>query len=223
MTLVDGLVSRRELNRRVGLVLGPRTESGRVPCCIAPLLPTEDLVLIAVKPDNLRPAPHPASVMSTAWNNAALAYKRACMYPGAETAFELACRFAPPDSRELRSTLQNRIKNLMTMRREGVGEAAEHQVRTGECMGWMFKPITNLTELRGKDCCYGMDFVPGYSNRQLHVGITGGPGSQHYERQWIYDPTAAGGFREVPNPGEMSGPARKATDLGTGAAIDELD
>ena len=58
-------------------------------------------------------------------------------------------------------------------------------------MGQLFSPITSLPEHRGLDCSMGCDFVPGYTRRMLHCGITHSvdrqPACTTFARLWVYD------------------------------------
>ncbi len=70
MVIVDGLLSRLELNGWCALVLSDlRLENGRIPLGIAPIQPDDPLELIAVQPQNVVLAPHVPERMGTAWNN----------------------------------------------------------------------------------------------------------------------------------------------------------
>ena len=189
MVIIQGLKAKAELNGKVALILGPRIEeSGRIPCCLAPVLVTDDLMQLAARPENLRIAPHPPQVMSHAWNNASQAYKRAGKLLEADDAAALAHEFAPDN----KPALANWIKLVLTMRRDGVGDDMDElQDRIGRMMGKLFAPVSSLPEFRGLDCCFGYDHVPGYTERQLMMGISNSVDSQparsQWARQWIFD------------------------------------
>ena len=184
MVIVYRLVSKPELNGRHGLVVGPLTQSGRVPVAIAPLQPTELLIDVAVKPENLAIPPEPPESLGTAWNNLAYAYKRAEKYNDAGEAYDMALTFKPGDP----TTLANFFKLCMLMIREKRGDVDTLRKKCSELITELFKPVTTLPELRGFECVCGVDFVPGFEGRQLHCGVAAQdqPNATHYVRQWIF-------------------------------------
>lgn len=105
MVILHGLVSKPELNGRHGLVLGPLA-SGRAPVAIAPVQDTEHLIQISVKPANCALPPEPPDRLATAWNNLALAYKRAgaSAYDQAAAAYETALKLQPGKPNFMEST-----------------------------------------------------------------------------------------------------------------------
>ena len=183
MVRIQGLKSKPELNGKIAVVTGPPAETGRIPCTIAPVLPTEELARISAKEDNLELLPHPPDIMATAWNNVALALKRADALVEANGAFMTAHKYAPDGSPIQLNTLGNWIKLCTAMRSAGVADESALESKVSSLMGELFKRVTTRPELRGLDCVYGIDFVPGYSQRQLMCGIANSvdaqPARQH--------------------------------------------
>ena len=182
MVLIQGLKSKPELNGKIAVITGP-ADNGRVPCTVAPVLPTDVLARIAAKPVNLEIKPHPPDIMATAWNNVALALKRADALVEANGAFMTAHKYAPDGSPIQLNTLGNWIKLCTAMRSAGVADESALESKVSSLMGELFKRVTTRPELRGLDCVYGIDFVPGYSQRQLMCGIANSvdaqPARQH--------------------------------------------
>ena len=172
MVRVQGLQSKPELNGKIAVVTGPPAENGRITCLIAPVLPTEELARISAKEDNLVLLPHHPDIMATAWNNVALALKRADALVEANGAFMTAHKYAPDGSPIQLNTLGNWIKLCTAMRSAGVADESALESKVSSLMGELFKRVTTRPELRGLDCVYGLDFVPGYSQRQLFCGIS---------------------------------------------------
>ena len=190
MVWIRGLVSRPELNGKVALVTGAPTTSGRWPCCVAPMLDTEDLERIAAKPENVHLAPHPAHVMATAWNNLALAFKRADSLIEAEEAYKTSFAFAPPRSAVRAETLHNWMKCCMTMLRERVGDSAAVNEKLGRLLPLLFEPINTLPELSGLDNNMGYDFMPGYTDRRFFMAVGESAAAiqqKQYTRLWVFD------------------------------------
>ena len=171
MVLIQGLKSKPELNGKIAVITGP-ADNGRVPCTVAPVLPTDVLARIAAKPVNLEIKPHPPDIMATAWNNVALALKRSNALVEANGAFMTANEFAPPGSSIQLNSLANWIKLCTAMGQAGVADAGALQDKISSLMGQLFAQVTSRPELHGLDCVYGLDFVPGYSQRQLFCGIS---------------------------------------------------
>jgi hypothetical protein len=191
MVIVDGLLSRLELNGRCALVLSDlRLENGRIPLGIAPIQPDDPLELIAVQPQNVVLAPHVPERMGTAWNNLAYAYKRAGKYIEAGAAYEVALEFMA--GQQAPTVIHNLVKLCMTMLREGHTDNPDKiNARIESLLGHLFQPITSLPEFRGRDCNYGIDFVPGYPSRMIMCGIHNpsdvSPLSTTYSRLFVFD------------------------------------
>ena len=113
MVVVQGLMSRPELNGRHAFVVGSPTDSGMVSVCLAPLMPTEPLIAICVEPENISVAPQTPHAMAAGWNNLAFAYKRAGRNEEAAGAYETALELGPPG--EAARQLVNLIKLCMAM------------------------------------------------------------------------------------------------------------
>ena len=171
MVRIQGLKSKPELNGKIAVVTGPPAETGRIPCTIAPVLPTEELARISAKEDNLELPPHPPDIMATAWNNVALALKRSDALVEANGAFMTAHKYAPSGSPIQLNTLGNWIKLCAAMRLAGVADESALESKVSSLMGQLFGRVTSRPELRGLDAVYAIDFVPGYSQRQLMCGI----------------------------------------------------
>lgn len=188
MVIIYGLVGKPELNHRHGLVVGPLTDSGRVPVAIAPVQPTELLISVAVRPENLAIPPEAPESIARAWNNLAFAYKRANRYNEAGEAYELALSLNPGEP----STLANFSKLCLTMIREKCGDVDALRRKANHLITELFKPVTTLPELAGFESVCGIDFVPGYEERRLHCGIVAQdqPGATSYVRQWVFDEEA---------------------------------
>jgi len=188
MVQVSGLISKPELNGRHALVVDELSSNGRIPVVIAPLMPDEALVSILVKPQNIELAPQPPEVMATAWNNVAFAYKRANRLAEAGQAYEYALVLALPEDRPL--TISNLVKLCAAAQRSGQGDPEAINRRMSQLMQQLFEPMTSLPELRGLDCTYGIDFVPGYEQRMLLVGIVHSvdaqPARSKYARLWVF-------------------------------------
>ena len=186
---VQGLKSKPELNGKIAVVTGPPAETGRIPCTIAPVLPTEELARISAKEDNLELLPHPPDIMATAWNNVALALKRSDALVEANGAFMTAHKYAPSGSPIQLNTLGNWIKLCAAMRLAGVADESALESKVSSLMGQLFGRVTSRPELRGLDAVYAIDFVPGYSQRQLMCGIANSvdaqPARQHGQRRWL--------------------------------------
>jgi len=226
MVILHGLVSKPELNGRHGLVLGPLA-SGRAPVAIAPVQDTEHLIQISVKPANCALPPEPPDRLATAWNNLALAYKRAgaSAYDQAAAAYETALKLQPGKP----NFMANYIKLCLVMagERRGDPEVAQAlQEKAGKYLSKLFRPVTTLPENRGLDCNLGIDFVPGYSQRMLTAGVVNSvdaqPARTTYARQWVYDPQREA-LQEI-NPGDgkpltMSAEAREAISRGHGTHV----
>eukprot|EP00966_Prymnesium_polylepis_P188200 4361746-Prymnesium_polylepis.1 len=196
MGLLVGLNSKPELNGRLALIVGPPTETGCVPCCLAPELPTDEPQRIAVNKENLQVATETPHVVATSWINLALAFRRAGALDDAYGAYEIAYELAPPGSQLRGSTLGHWAKLCIEMKQERpLAAALEDDVHS--LMTEIFEPITSAPEQEGLACRYGYDIVPGFEGRQLHVGIlkaNGQPGQSGYLRQWIF---ASGQLLEV--------------------------
>ena len=192
MVIVDGLLSRLELNGRCALVLSDlRLENGRIPLGIAPIQPDDPLELIAVKPQNVVLAPHVPERMGTAWNNLAYAYKRAGKYIEAGAAYEVALEFMA--GQQAPTVIANLVKLCMTMLQEGHTDNPDKMnARIGSLLSHLFHPITSLPEFHGRDCNCGIDFVPGYPSRMIMCGIHTNPLdvpplSTTYSRLFVFD------------------------------------
>ena len=184
MVRVQGLKSKPELNDKIAVVTGPPAENGRIPCTIAPVLPTEELARISAKEDNLELLPHPPDIMATAWNNVALALKRSDALVEANGAFVTAHEYAPSGSPIQLNILANWIKLCSAMRSAGLAaDESALESKVSSLMGQLFQRVTSRPELRGLDAVYAVDFVPGYSQRQLMCGIANSvdaqPARQH--------------------------------------------
>ena len=59
MVRIHGLKSKPELNDQIAVITGEPAENGRIPCTIAPVVSTEEVVRISAKDDNLELVPHP--------------------------------------------------------------------------------------------------------------------------------------------------------------------
>ena len=188
MVILHGILSKPELNGRHCLVVGPLTATGRAPVAVAPVLPTEPVISLAVKPENCALPPEPPERLGTAWNNLALAYKRAGRYEEAGAAYETGLELAPGKA----SVLANYTKLCLVSAREQRGDPQALQQRAGELLQELFRPVTSLPEHRGLDSAIGIDFVPGREQRMLHCGIVNSvdaqPARTKYARQFIYDP-----------------------------------
>ena len=232
MVRIQGLVAKPELNGSWALVLAPQTDSGRWPLAIAPQLPTETLTQLAVEPENLLPTPQTRDAMARAWNNLALAYKRSRCYTEAGQAYETSLAYALPPQ-QMR-TLSNMIRLCTEMAGTGEATREETEVRMRHLMGRLFESATSLPELKGLDCTYGVDFVPGYASRVLYCGIVnsinGQPARTSFARLWIYDPAAGYEYATLvevqPETGQsipMSETAQRAIDEGVqGAMVTDL-
>ena len=219
MVRIQGLVSKPELNGAWALVLGPQTEAGRWPTAVAPVLPTEPLTRLAVKPANLVPAPQSGEALGRAWNNLAYAFKRTQLYWEAGKAYETSLAYAPPEAQA--PTLSNMVKLCMELARVGEATRDETQQRMTTILNHLFAPITSLSELRGLDCSYGCDFVPGYDHRMLYCGIThsveGVPARTGFARMWVFDDDIGALVELEPETGRtipMSDTARRAIAQG---------
>ena len=219
MVRINGLVSKPELNGQWALVLGDLLESGRFPVVIAPLHATEQLKQLSVKPANVVPSPQDCAALHSAWNNVAFAYKRSKLYVEAGSAYQTSLAFASPDASY--ATLSNMIKLSAVMAREGFATREETEVRMRELMEHLFEPITSLPELRGLDCTFGCDFVPGYAHRMVYVGIMNSvnlqPATSAFARQVVYDDNVGRHVEVHPETGQqlpLSEAAREAIALG---------
>jgi len=183
MVRVQRLQSKPELNGKIAVVTDGG-QSGRVPCTIAPVLPTEELARISVKPENLEIMPHPPDIMATAWNNVALALKRSGALVEANGAFMTAHKFAPPGSPIQLNTLGNWIKLCTAMRQAGVADGGALEGKVSSLMQQLFEQVTSWPELRGLDCVYAIDFVPGYTQRELMCGIANSVDAQPARSKW---------------------------------------
>lgn len=172
MVRIHGLKSKPELNDKIAVITGEPAENGRIPCTIAPVVSTEEVVRISAKDDNLELVPHPPDIMATAWNNVALALKRSDALVEANGAFVTAHNYAPSGSPIQLNILGNWIKLCAAMKTAGLAaDESALESKVSSLMGQLFERVTSRPELRGVDCVLAADFVPGYRQRQLMCGI----------------------------------------------------
>jgi hypothetical protein len=119
-----------------------------------------------------------------------IAYKRAGKYIEAGAAYEVALEFMA--GQQAPTVIHNLVKLCMTMLREGHTDNPDKiNARIESLLGHLFQPITSLPEFRGRDCNYGIDFVPGYPSRMIMCGIHNpsdvSPLSTTYSRLFVFD------------------------------------
>ena len=225
MVRFQWLQSKPELNGKIALVTGGLGENGRAQCCVlprhAPNMPAEELIRLAAKPNNLEIMPHPPDVMATAWNNLALAFKRAGNLVEANGAFMTAYDFSPPSSPGQLITLSNWIKLCVAMTQKGVADAAALQDKMSGLLEQLFSSVTSQLEFRGLDCVHAIDFVPGYSERQLMCGIPNSLDAPNFVSKWkrlfVFDQPSSRILEVHPESGKkltMSGAAQQAMRTG---------
>ena len=183
---------------------------------------TEQLIQISVKPANCALPPEPPDRLATAWNNLALAYKRAGAYDQAGAAYETALEQHPGKP----AAIANYIKLCLQMAGEGHGDPQALREKASGLLSELFSPVTSLPENRGLDCNLGIDFVPGHPQRMLTAGVVNSvdaqPARTTYARQWIYDPQQEVLQEINPSDGQpltMSAEAREAISRGAGTII----
>ncbi len=203
---LTGLQGKPELNGRWALVLGARTDSGRLPLALVPSADTVKVATLAVKPENASLLAHPPSLVATTWHNLGHAYERGGDFEEAAAAYDVAIGLSAEPV-----TLAAVCGLCWKMKHSGRGDPDAVGRRLARSFEELFRPAGADPELRGLELEYGVGGVPGYNRPMMFMGAREPSASRgQFRRQWVWD-EKLGDLCELFLPGQLDdGPAAPA-------------